>query len=145
MTESTHARDFLEAASGHMQDRAATYDNPTGERSMGRTVAAFNIITGHQLTEEEGWLFMGVLKKVRSVQGDFRADNYEDDAAYAALRGEAAKRDRRRREAEQKQTKESTEAALETYDKLLQEASKRADRAAWVTHETTETQKKTGE
>ena len=84
------AADFLSAAKAHMRDRATTYDQPDGERSMGRTVAAFNIITGHALTEEQGWLFLGLLKKVRSQQGKYRADNYEDEAAYAALRGECA-------------------------------------------------------
>jgi hypothetical protein len=32
---------------------------------------------------------------VRSQQGIFKADNYEDEASYAGLRGEAAARDRR--------------------------------------------------
>jgi hypothetical protein len=73
-----------------MQDRAATYDKPDGERSMGRTVEAFNAITSHTLTEEQGWLFMGLLKMVRSQSGDFKSDNFEDEAAYAALRGECA-------------------------------------------------------
>lgn len=84
------AAEILEAAQGHMADRAVTYDQPKGERSMAKTVAAFNVITGHELTEEQGWLFMGVLKQVRSQQGGYRADNYEDEAAYAALRGECA-------------------------------------------------------
>lgn len=81
---------MLLKALGHMEDRAATYDKPEGERSMGKTVAAFNAITGQALTEEQGWLFMGLLKMVRSQQGAFRADNYEDLAAYAALQGECA-------------------------------------------------------
>lgn len=89
------APDFLRAGLTHMNDRASTYDKPEGERSMGRTVAAFNIITGHQLTEEQGWLLMGLLKMVRSQQGDFKADHYEDEAAYSALRGESAARDRK--------------------------------------------------
>jgi hypothetical protein len=84
------APEFLQAALGHMQDRATTYDKPDGERSMGRTVEAFNAITSHALTEEQGWLFMGLLKMVRSQSGDFKADNFEDEAAYAALRGECA-------------------------------------------------------
>jgi hypothetical protein len=84
------APEFLQAALGHMQDRATTYDKPDGERSMGRTVEAFNAITSHTLTEEQGWLFMGLLKMVRSQSGDFKADNFEDEAAYAALRGECA-------------------------------------------------------
>lgn len=88
------AHQILEAAAGHMRDRAVTYDKPEGERSMGATVAAFNVITGHKLTEEQGWLFMQLLKAVRSQHGAYRADSYEDGAAYAALAGEAAARDR---------------------------------------------------
>jgi len=84
------AQDFLQAGLGHMQDRAATYDKPTGERSMAATVGAFKCVSGVEMTEEQGWLFMGLLKMVRSQQGAFKADNYEDEAAYAALRGECA-------------------------------------------------------
>jgi hypothetical protein len=84
------AQDFLNAGLSHMQDRAATYDKPTGERSMAATVGAFKSVCGIGITEEQGWLFMGLLKMVRSQQGEFKADNYEDEAAYAALRGECA-------------------------------------------------------
>ena len=84
------ASDFLGAALNHMEDRASTYDNPTGERSMGRTIEAFNAITGHKLTEEHGWLFMCLLKQVRSQQGKYKSDNYADLTAYAALMGECA-------------------------------------------------------
>ena len=79
-----------------MKDRAATYDKPQGERSMGATVEAFKAVTGHHLTEEQGWLFMSLLKAVRSQQGGYRADSYEDGAAYFALAGEAAARDRKK-------------------------------------------------
>lgn len=88
------ALDFLQQGLLHMRDRASTYDKPDGERSMGKTVAAFNAITGKQISEEEGWLLMGLLKMVRSQQGAFRADNYEDLAAYAALQGECAAKTR---------------------------------------------------
>lgn len=88
------AASMLTAALGHMEDRAKTYDAPGGERSMGKTVSAFNTITGLELTEEQGWLFMEILKQVRSQQGNYRADNYEDMVAYAALRGECAARER---------------------------------------------------
>lgn len=88
------AHSILEAAGGHMRDRAATYDKPEGERSMGATVEAFRAITGHKLTEEQGWLFMQLLKAVRSQQGAYRADSYEDGAAYVSLAGEAAARER---------------------------------------------------
>lgn len=84
------AHNILDRAAQHMRDRAATYDKPEGERSMGATVLAFQAVTGHQLTEEQGWLFMALLKAVRSQQGAYRADSYEDGAAYFALAGEAA-------------------------------------------------------
>lgn len=84
------ASDILKAAAGHMDDRAATYDKPAGERSMRATVAAFEAVTGVQMTEEQGWLFMVLLKAVRSQQGQFKQDNYEDGAAYFALAAEAA-------------------------------------------------------
>ena len=88
------AQHFLEAAKGHLGARAVTYDKPTGERSMERTIKVFAALTDIQLTEEQGWIFMEALKQVRSLQGKFKADNYEDLAGYAALRGEAAARSR---------------------------------------------------
>lgn len=91
-----NADQILQAAADHMKDRAATYDKPDGERSMAATVEAFRAVTGDGLmnTEERGWLFMGMLKAVRSQQGAYRADCYEDGAAYVALAGEAAARER---------------------------------------------------
>lgn len=84
------AVDFLAMAAGHMRARAATYDKPTGERSMARTVAAFNAITGRDLTEPEGWLLLQVLKDVRLFQNPgFHADSAEDCIAYAALKAES--------------------------------------------------------
>lgn len=88
------AEAFLNAGIAHMQNRAATYDAPSGERSMAKTVAMFNAYAGTALTEEQGWHFMEILKMVRASQGGFKADNYEDGAAYAALAGEAAARNR---------------------------------------------------
>lgn len=89
---SVKAHDILNNAVGHMRDRAATYDKPEGERSMAATVAAFLAVTGDGAmnTVERGWLFMAMLKAVRSQQGGYRADNYEDGAAYFALAGETA-------------------------------------------------------
>lgn len=84
------AASVLNAAAQHMQDRAATYDKPKGERSMGATVAAFNAITGAEMTEAQGWLFMAVLKQVRLFQRPgYHADSAEDAAAYMALMAEA--------------------------------------------------------
>lgn len=90
----TTAHEILDKAAQHMKDRASTYDQPSGERSMGATVAAFKAVTGTDITEEQGWLFMALLKAVRSQQGDYRADSYEDGAAYFGLAGEAAYVDR---------------------------------------------------
>lgn len=84
------ATDFLQAAAGHMRDRAATYDKASGERSMGRTVIAFNAITGRDLTESEGWLLLQILKDVRDRQRKApHQDSLEDGIAYAALKAEA--------------------------------------------------------
>jgi hypothetical protein len=83
------AEDILTKAAGHLADRAKTYDKPEGERSMRKTIDMFNVLTGGELTEEEGWLFMVILKMVRSQQGEHKYDNYEDGAAYFALAGES--------------------------------------------------------
>lgn len=48
------APEILDAASGHMRARAATYDKPEGERSMAQTVAIFNLHHGTELTEAQG-------------------------------------------------------------------------------------------
>ncbi len=93
-----HAAQILQAGLQHMQDRANTYDKPEGERSMGMTVALANVLLADKLrtplSEEDGWNFMELLKLVRSKQGEFKADNYEDRAAYAGLAGEAAHHER---------------------------------------------------
>lgn len=88
------AAGILKTAIGHMEERAVTYDKPGGERSMGKTVAMFNALTDHGLSEEQGWLFMVCLKMVRSQQGDYRSDSYEDGPAYFALAGETAAKER---------------------------------------------------
>lgn len=85
------APDLLEAAAGHMRDRAATYDKPEGERSMAQTVAIFNLHHGAALTEAQGWHFMQILKDVRlftNVAQPHR-DSCEDGVAYSALKAEA--------------------------------------------------------
>jgi len=88
----TSAPAILEQAASEMRDRAVTYDKPEGERSMAATVHAFYAITGVDMTEQQGWQFMEILKMVRSNQGGYRADSFVDGAAYAALAGEAASR-----------------------------------------------------
>ena len=87
------APDLLDAGSSTMKQRAASRDNP-GERSMARTVGAFNALTGRDLSEEEGWMFMVCLKLARSMGGSLKIDDdYIDGAAYMALQGECALRE----------------------------------------------------
>ena len=89
------AQYILGAAACHITDRANTYDKPEGERSMAATVQAFNAITGQNLTEAQGWLFMALLKAVRAFQREgYHADSIEDMAAYVALMGEAKAREK---------------------------------------------------
>ena len=84
------APELLGRAAKHMHDRSATYDEPEGERSMGKAVTAFNAITGRNLTEGEGWLLLQVLKDVRLfARSGYHADSAEDCIAYAALKAEA--------------------------------------------------------
>lgn len=72
-----------------MRERAQTFDSPDGERSIGRTVAAFNAVTGRHLEEWEGWLFMALLKFVRgATRSGGHQDSEEDAISYAALLAE---------------------------------------------------------
>lgn len=83
------APEILAAAAQCISDRAATRDLPA-ERSMARNVRAFNALTGHTLTERDGWLFMVTLKAARATAGSHNPDDYIDGAAYFALAGESA-------------------------------------------------------
>ena len=88
------ADEILAAGAKHLADRAATRDQPEGERSMARAVAAFNAMYGKGLTVEQGGQFMVLLKMARSAAGAFNLDDYEDGAAYFALAAEDAYRER---------------------------------------------------
>lgn len=83
--------EFLQAAIDTQAERGKQYDSPEGERSMGRTVQAFNAITGRDLTEAEGWLLLQVLKDVRQWQNPdkYHHDSALDGVAYASLKAEA--------------------------------------------------------
>lgn len=100
------ANQILNAAAGHLKDRAVAYDKPEGERSMAKTVAMFNILHGDTIaktggvTETMGWQMMGLLKMVRSTTGEFKADTHEDAAAYMALAGESAAAEHAAKQAE---------------------------------------------
>jgi len=84
------AEKLLKQAADVMNQRGKDYDKPDGERSMARTVAAFNLITGQNLTETEGWQFMETLKAVRIFTGKTRhEDSMLDGIAYASLKAES--------------------------------------------------------
>lgn len=90
-----HAIDLLKQASNIMEERAKQYDSPEGERSMGKCTAAFNIITGKNISESEGWLLLQILKDVRLWQKPgYHADSAEDCIAYAALKAESKGREK---------------------------------------------------
>lgn len=90
MNEPKTAPEFLSHAASIMEERGKQYDKPEGERSMGKCVAAFNIITGHDLLESEGWLLMQLLKDVRQWQRPgWHEDSATDCISYAALKAEA--------------------------------------------------------
>ncbi len=81
---------IADAATQRMRNRAVTYDQPQGERSMCRAVDAFNSITGRDLAESEGWLLLQLLKDARQwSNAAYHQDSAEDCIAYAALKAEA--------------------------------------------------------
>lgn len=86
------SNEFLQAAIDVQKERGAQYDKPSGERSMGATVAAFNCITGNNLKEQDGWMLLGLLKLVRQSQNPekYHHDSALDFVAYASLYAEAA-------------------------------------------------------
>ena len=85
------AQEFLADAASLLDERGAVYDKAGSERSMQKIVQVFNFLTGHQLTEVEGWRFMMVLKEVRATRNGFHQDSYLDLLAYTALMAEAAR------------------------------------------------------
>lgn len=90
----TAAANILQQGVDALSNRAAERDQADGERSMARCVKAFNVMFDHKITEEQGWQFMELLKMSRAAGGAYREDDYVDGAAYCALAGEAARRDR---------------------------------------------------
>jgi hypothetical protein len=85
---------FLDEAKRVQTERSQQYDRSggqTGERSMARTVVAFNAITDKDITESEGWLLLQLLKDVRqwSNPGEFHLDSAIDSVSYASLKAES--------------------------------------------------------
>ena len=91
---STSAPGLLAQAGAIMAERGKQYDADTGqgERSMAKTTAIFNLATGRDLSEAEGWFFMECLKNVRLWQNTDtpHEDSLHDKIAYSALLAECA-------------------------------------------------------
>ena len=85
------AQGFLEAALETLNQRGKDYDKPAGERSAASVATAFNAITGRNVTEQEVWLILQLVKDVRQWQQPdrYHADSALDCVAYAALKAEA--------------------------------------------------------
>lgn len=84
------ASELLQESAALIKQRGVERDAEGGERSMKRTVESFNAMTGHKLTEEDGWLFMMMLKLSRSRAGKTQPDDYKDLISYSALLSECA-------------------------------------------------------
>lgn len=96
----TTVSEILEAVRLLITQRGRERDQTNGERSMGRAVAAFNALYGHEiaqrdgrLSEADGWAFMDILKRARGRDDD----SLLDGVAYRALEAECAMRDGVRR------------------------------------------------
>ena len=83
------AADFLAKAASLLTERGQQYD--TGkERSGPKIAAAFNAITGKDLTPAEVYLLLQLVKDVRQWNGPaYHQDSAEDCVSYAALKAEA--------------------------------------------------------
>ncbi len=85
-----HTLEILNQAADAVRDRASARGK-SQERSMARCVNAFNALTGNNLSERDGWVFMVVLKMARATSTPTGLpDDYVDAAAYCGLAGEAA-------------------------------------------------------
>lgn len=84
------ATQFLSEAAAVQQDRGAEYDSPEGERSGDRIAAAFNAITGKDITPAEVYLILQITKDVRQwTASEYHHDSALDCVSYAALKAEA--------------------------------------------------------
>jgi hypothetical protein len=86
------AADYLVSADAVMRQRGKSYDKnqQKKERSMEQIVKAFNAVTGLQLTVEQGWNFMMVVKMVRlNNSPNWHSDSAIDLIAYGSLLAES--------------------------------------------------------
>ena len=82
------ASKILKAGSDCLIDRATERDSES-ERSMAKCIATFNALTGSNMSEYHGWVFMALLKLSRAENNQgCKVDDFVDGAAYIALAGE---------------------------------------------------------
>jgi Domain of unknown function (DUF6378) len=83
------AAQLLQLSADTLTERGKQYDSSgaTKERSMAAVVKSFNTIYGTNLTEQQGWNFMVLLKMKRGADKAHQ-DSALDMIAYAALAGE---------------------------------------------------------
>lgn len=85
------AEAYLKEAQATLVQRGTERGTEETERAMGRIVRVFNEVTGRNLTEEEGHIFMLSLKLVRSRRG-YKEDDYVDLIGYSSLLAEATQK-----------------------------------------------------
>jgi hypothetical protein len=90
MTDTIRATDVLLEAAEMIHARASQRDHATGERSIPRAVAMYNVLTGQSVSERDGWILQALLKLSRAQGGRHHLDDYVDAAAYIALAAETA-------------------------------------------------------
>lgn len=83
------AAQLLQLSADTLTERGKQYDSSGAnkERSMSAVVKSFNTIYGTNLTEQQGWNFMVLLKMKRGADKPHQ-DSALDMIAYAALAGE---------------------------------------------------------
>lgn len=86
---SLDAAQLLQLSADTLTERGKQYDSSGAnkERSMSAVVKSFNTIYGTNLTEQQGWNFMVLLKMKRGAEKPHR-DSALDMIAYSALAGE---------------------------------------------------------
>lgn len=81
--------DYLKEAAAIQDDRGKDYDSKQGERSGGKIAAAFNAITGNNITAAEVYLMLQITKDVRQwTSPAYHHDSAVDCVSYAALKAE---------------------------------------------------------
>jgi hypothetical protein len=89
---------ILDEVKATLMARAADNDVGDKERLMERIVHIFTVITGKDMSEEEGWLFMVSLKLARLEVNKSNRDNWIDAIGYMALLGEYEEKEVEKRE-----------------------------------------------